>query len=105
MPPIGPDLAGAVDGAGAGDVLAAGERPVGDLVVDPEREHQAGRGAADVAGVDLHRERELEVDLEDHAEHRPTAGRAGLGLERDLGPAALSTTTSMVLPGVAFWIA
>ena len=58
MPPIGPTLPVVVDGAGAGDELAAGEAARGELVDDAEGEHQAGARAADVGELDVDRERE-----------------------------------------------
>src|SRR5690606_521882 len=54
------NLTGAADGAGPGDVLAAGERAGRELVVDRESEHQARARTTDVL-VDVDLDLEWEV--------------------------------------------
>ena len=96
MPPIGPTLP-ELSMVPVPAISAAGERAGGQLVVDPEREHQPGRRAADVARVDLDRDRELEVEPEDDAEDRPAAGRARSWPLSATWVLPRATTTSMVL--------
>ena len=73
----GADLPRVVDGPGAGDELAAGQRPRRQLVHDAEREHQAGAGAADVLQRDLHLERVGRLVRGDDADHRAAVVRGG----------------------------
>ena len=73
----GADLARVVDGPGAGDELAAGQRPRRQLVDDAEREHQPGARAADVLQRDLHRERVGRLVARDDADDRAAVVRGG----------------------------
>ena len=76
----GADLPRVVDGPGAGDELAARQRPRRQLVHDAEREHQAGARAADVLQRDLHGERVGRLVPGDDADHRAAVvggGRRG----------------------------
>ncbi len=66
------DLAAGVDGAGAGDVVPAGQRAGGEGVVDRGREDQPGAGTADrLVDAHLHVEREVvtraDLDADDRA--------------------------------------
>ena len=73
------DLAGRVDGAGAGDEPAVGQVVVADLVDDAEREHQAGRRAADAGQAERHLERQqaaLPTVMPSRGVLLPAAGRA-----------------------------
>ena len=55
-PANGADGAVGGDGAGAGHEVAAGQVAVGDGVENAQGEHEAGRWAADVIGLDVDRE-------------------------------------------------
>ena len=88
MPPIAPTLPVVVDRPGAGDELAAGQRPGRQLVDDAQREHQPGARAADVLQRDLDLERVV----------RLVAGARRRSTVRPSSAAAPSSPTGRCLP-------